>query len=255
VYYNEFRKLICLYEEQSLKSLNAYKPALFALAITLFILSLFGYSTLREFLIGSTGTPINIHFGHWKEWGPSSKVGSAAIGEDNDFWNVVAVPWNDDHTEVGLLDAQRIKSDIQIRMVNLGGGWAQVGELGLDDPMLSTYNYPQNNQGGESQIEISNLQQGSYTLYIYGTSAYKNFYGDYSVSVDDKKYGRKVTQSGLPAVNAKSWTEGIHYVRFSGILSPNNGEIKITIHESKPFAPPFRTDTNALISGLQLIKE
>lgn len=227
----------------------------YRLALSLLVSSLLGCSLHQTSSTGRSLTTLNIDFGHWQEWGPSRKIGPAAVGEENDFWNVVAIPWNNDHTEGGLVDALKAKSEIQIRMVNLAGGWAQVGELGLSDPMLNTYNYPQNNRGGESQVEISHLQQGTYSLYIYGTSSYENFYGDYSVTVEDTNYGRKSTKAGPAAITAKDWTEGIQYVKFTGLKSPSNGKIKITIHEGKPFGVNGRTDTNTLICGLQLITE
>jgi hypothetical protein len=219
----------------------AIKSVLYYITLSLIPLILFGYYVYQPPATINYQTPatLNIDFGHWKEWGPSKKVGPAAVGAEDDFWNVVAVPWNDNHCEGKLADVRKEKNNIQVCMVNLAGGWAQVGELGLADLMLNTYNYPQNNQGGESQVKLLNVPEGLYSLYIYGTSSHENFYGDYSVAIGDVDYGRQATRSGSAAVQSKDWVEGVHYVKFSGLKPPADGEIKITIHESKPETIPI----------------
>src|SRR5262249_470434 len=89
----------------------------------------------------------NIDFGPCRPE-PSKQPGPAGVGQAGDFWNSVAVSWNDDHTEAGLKAATGEPSPIEVQLINLGGCWGNSGGMGVKDPMLDTFNYPAMNKGG-----------------------------------------------------------------------------------------------------------
>src|SRR3989338_8585345 len=51
------------------------------------------------------------------------RTGAAVVGSSTDYWNVVAVPWCDDHTKSSLKNSNNSSSPITVRMKNLGGSW------------------------------------------------------------------------------------------------------------------------------------
>lgn len=73
------------------------------------------------------------------------------------------MPFDSDHTELGLLDADRYRSPIQVRLLNLGGSWGQAGKLALRDPMIENFDYPVNNQGGDARVTLSHVPTRSTT--------------------------------------------------------------------------------------------
>lgn len=191
----------------------------------------------------------NIAFGGAR---PSTKSGAAAIGAEGDFWNAVVVPFDSDHTELGLLNVDHYRSPIQVRLLNLGGSWGQAGKLALHDAMIENFDYPVNNQGGDSHVTLSHVPNGLFTLYVYGTSANPDYYGDYSVSSGGVEYGRKKTQSGPEAAAATKWTEGLHYVTFRSV-DVKDGVIEILIRPGGLVSDsPGRYFRDAYICGLQL---
>lgn len=193
----------------------------------------------------------NIDFGVWKP-GPSPKVGTAAAGGEGDFWNVTAVPWIDDHTESDLRWATGDPCPINVRMINLAGGWSFDGKLGNKDPMLNTYNYPKNNQGGNSQVILSDIPPGKYNLYIYGCGLNQAYYGDYELKVGSKNYGRKVT-SEFDVAKEDHWVEDGNYVKFPNIDVKPDDNIEILIRPGSKVSDGLRIFADAHIHGLQLI--
>jgi hypothetical protein len=106
---------------------------------------------------------LNIDFGVWKP-NPSPQTGPAAAGREGDFWNAVAVPGNDAHTESGLKFANGDPSPIQVEMLNLGGSSTAHGRMGVKAPMLNTFNYPVNNRGGNSRVILEQVPPGKYDV-------------------------------------------------------------------------------------------
>lgn len=171
--------------------------------------------------------PLNIDFGPSKP-ALSTQTGPAAAGHEGDFWNAVAVSWNNAHTESGLKLANGDPSPIEVDMLNLGGGWSNHGRLPVKSPMLDTYNYPVNNRGGNSRVILEKVPPGKYDLYIYGNGADAVNYGDYTVTVGEHCYGRKTTRNP-DAVQKTEWAEGYQYVRFVGVKVEPGDDIEILI--------------------------
>ncbi|HXP61938.1 MAG TPA: M56 family metallopeptidase, partial [Dongiaceae bacterium] len=141
----------------------------------------------------------------------SAQVGRAAAGEAGDFWNTVAVSWNDDHTESGLRFATGEPSPIRVRMINLGGSWSNSGQLGVKSPMLDTFNYPAGNKGGDAKVVLEGVPPGKYQVFIYGHGADPLYYGDYTLTIGNRNYGRKSTFQASNAGQNTKWAEGSQY--------------------------------------------
>jgi beta-lactamase regulating signal transducer with metallopeptidase domain/biopolymer transport protein ExbD len=194
-----------------------------------------------------TGRQIfNIDFGVWRP-NESRQTGAAAAGHEGDYWNAVGVPSNDDHTEADLKFASGEPSPIQVRMVNLGGGWSNAGLMGVKAPMLDTYNYPAGNQGGNSDVVLNGVPAGKYDFYIYGHTRGPVGYGDYTLIVGTHHYGRKTTSNKSDAIENATWVEGSQYVRFAGIKVAAGDKVEILIRpggsldldgEANDIAPP-----------------
>jgi hypothetical protein len=195
----------------------------------------------------------NIDFGPGRS-DLSKQVGPAATGEDGDFWNTVSVGFNNDHTESGLKFANGQPSPIEVELVNLGGGWGNDGKMGVQAPMLDSFNYPVNNQGGNSRVILSHVPAGSYSLYLYGHGTQPLYYGDYTVSVAGHDYGRKQTTTGNDALENASWVEGSQYVKFPAVDVAEGNSVEILIRPGGPTdAGGGRIVSDAMICGLQLV--
>lgn len=195
----------------------------------------------------------DIDFGIWRPEA-SKQTGAAAAGSDGDFWNTVGVAWSNDHTESGLKFANGEASPIQVRMKNLGGGWGSDGRLGIKSAMMNGYNYPQNNQGGNAEVILSRVPAGTYDIYIYGHEAAPEAYGDYTLTVGDHAYGRKVTSNKSDAIENTNWVEGSQYVKFCRVVIGANDAVDILIKPGGQVTDGFgRTFTDATINGLQLV--
>ena len=177
---------------------------------------------------------LNIDFGVWKP-NLSLQTGPAAAGREGDFWNVVAVPWNNAHTESGLKFATGEPSPIQVEMINLGGGWSFDGHMGVKAPMLDTFNYPVNNQGGNSQVILHQVPPGKYDVYIYGHGTDPQYYGDYTLTVGNHGYGRKTTLHAGDSGQKPEWVEGSQYVKFTGVEVAAGQKIEILIQPGGQF--------------------
>jgi hypothetical protein len=204
-------------------------------------------------IVNNSGGPaFNIDFGPGKGE-PSKQVGPAAVGQDGDFWNTVAIGFNSDHTESGLKFANGQPSEIQARLINLGGGWGGPGP-GVKSPMMDTFNYPVNNQGGNSQVILSHVPAGTYSLYIYGHSRTSpSYYGDYQVSVGGRDYGRKKTSENPEMFQSAEWVEDGQYVRFPTVDVGAGEKIEILIRPGGPQTDGGRSFADAIIFGLQLV--
>jgi hypothetical protein len=196
----------------------------------------------------------NIDFGVWRPE-PSPQVGPAAVGLEGDFWNTVGVPNNDHHIEAGMNFATGEPSAIQVEMINLGGGWGNDGLMRVQSPMLNSFNYPVNNQGGNSQVILHYVPPATYDVYIYGHGAKSaGYYGDYTLSVGKRKYGRKSTTHGMDAERNTKWVEGSQYVKFSGVKLGVGERMEILIKPGAQVSDDFgRTFADAMICGLQLV--
>ncbi len=188
----------------------------------------------------------NIDFGNWTTT-PSSKTGPAVVGNQGDFWNVVAVSYCDLHNKSNLKNADGTASQIVATLQNLGGGWGDNGMLGLADPMLANFNYPAANRGGNAMVSLSNIPKGSYDLYIYNKTGNAAQNGDYAVSTaDGADYGRKAMTTDVDSYKATSWQENNQFVVFKDIKVSRLGTINITIY------PSVGGLRDAQIAGLQL---
>jgi hypothetical protein len=139
------------------------------------------------------------------------------------------------------------RSPIAVRLVNLGGSWGNGGKMGVSDPMMDTFNYPKNNQGGNSQVILSSVPPGSYDVYIYGHGTDPKYFGDYTLSVGSRSYGRKRTSTHGDAVQNVKWVEGSQYVKFPAVQVKADEDILVLIQ------PGTASVRDAMINGLQLI--
>ena len=197
--------------------------------------------------------PFNVDFGP-AVGTPSEQVGPAAAGKAGDFWNTVAVAFNDHHTEGDLRFANGDPSPIQIEMINLGGGYSAQDRLGVKSPMLNTINYPQGNKGGDSTVILHHVPAGKYQVYIYGHGLHPNYYGDYTLTVGTRNYGRKNTDRKGDAGQETKWIEGSQYVKFSSVKVGSGEDMQILIRPGGQVSDSSgRTFVDAMISGLQLI--
>jgi hypothetical protein len=196
----------------------------------------------------------NIDFGVWRP-ALSKQVGPAAVGQPGDFWNSVGVPWNNAHTESGLKFATRESSAIQVEMINLAGAWSSDGLMGVKAPMLDNFNYPMNNQGGNSMVILHHVPPGKYQVYIYGHGSKNGLcYGDYTLSVGGHVYGRKTTSHGDDAQRNTKWVEGSQYVKFTGVKVGPEQAMEILIQPGGQVTDSSgRTFADAMICGLQLV--
>jgi len=195
--------------------------------------------------------PFDVDFGPSE---PSKQVGPAAAGQAGDFWNTVSIGFNNHHTATDLLFATREPSPIEVEMANLGGAWGVPGAWGGKSPMLEDYNYPTGNRGGNSTVVLHQVPAGKYRLYIYGAGATPGYYGDYSVSVGGREYGRKQTTRKGDAFHKGKWIEGCQYVRFSNVKVEPGEEVTILIRPGDQVTDSSgRSFSDAFIAGLQLI--
>lgn len=193
----------------------------------------------------------NVDFGPSE---PSKQVGPAVVGRAGDFWNTVSRGFNDHHIAVDLQFAGGDPSPIEVELINLGGAWGVPGAWGGKSPMLEDYNYPTGNRGGNSTVILHRVPAGKYQVYLYGAGATPGYFGDYSVSVGGREYGRKQTTRKGDGFHKSKWAEGSQYVRFSNVKVEPGEEVKILIRPGDPVTDRGgRTFSDAFIAGLQLV--
>jgi hypothetical protein len=193
----------------------------------------------------------NIDFGPAS---PSEQVGPAAVGGADDFWNSVAVPSNDHHTASDLKFAGGDPCPIEVELDNLGGCWGSGGALGVESSMYDTYNYPTGNRGGNSTVILRHVPPGKYALYIYGHGPTPLYYGDYTLTVGTRNYGRKQTSHKIDAIRNTKWVEGSQYVKFPSVKVAEGDEVEILIQPGGQVSDASgRTFADAMICGLQLV--
>jgi beta-lactamase regulating signal transducer with metallopeptidase domain len=194
---------------------------------------------------------LNIDFGSGS---PSEQTGPAVVGGASDFWNSVAVPSNDHHTASNLKFAEGDPSPIEVEMINLGGCWSSGSTMGVESPMYNTYNYPTSNRGGNSTVILHHVPPGKYALYIYGHGPDPLYYGDYTLTVGTRNYGRKQTSHKRDAMRNTEWVEGSQYVKFSNVKVGEGEEVELLIRPGEQVTDSTgRTFADAMICGLQLV--
>jgi beta-lactamase regulating signal transducer with metallopeptidase domain len=185
---------------------------------------------------------------------PSEQVGPAAAGKAGDFWNTVAIVFNDHHTEGDLKFAGGDPSPIEVEMINLGGACSAGGRMGIKSPMFDTYNYPMGNKGGNSTVILHHVPAGKYQVYVYGHGLEPLYYGDYTLTVGTRNYGRKQTYRKDDAGQETKWVEGSQYVKFSNVKVGSGEDMEILIRPGGQITDASgRTFADAIIFGLQLI--
>jgi hypothetical protein len=194
----------------------------------------------------------NVDFGVWLP-SLSTQTGPAAAGREGDYWNAVAVPSNNAHTESDLKFANGDPSPIRVEMINLGGGWTAGGRMGVKSPMLDSFNYPVNNRGGNSEVILHQVPPGKYHVYIYGHGLDPQYYGDYALTVGNHNYGRKTTFHEEDSGQNPEWVEGSQYVKFAGVKVAPGDKVEILIQPGGRVTDAGRTFADAIICGLQLI--
>jgi hypothetical protein len=126
--------------------------------------------------------------------------------------------------------------------------------MGVKAPMLDTFNYPANNQGGNSQVILHRVPPGRYDLYLYGHDTHPLYYGDYELTVNSRNYGRKTTSHQGDAAENPEWVENSQYVKFAGIRIATGESVAILIRPGGQVSDASgRTFADAMICGLQLV--
>ena len=126
--------------------------------------------------------------------------------------------------------------------------------MGVPSPMLNLFNYPTSNHGGNARVILHQVPAGKYQLYIYGHGLDAGYYGDYTVTVGGREYGRKKTTDKYDGGHYTEWVEGIQYVRFSNVKVGQGEKVDILIRPGAQVTNGSgRTLTDAMICGLQLI--
>jgi hypothetical protein len=194
----------------------------------------------------------NIDFGPSRST-PSKMVGPAAAGKTGDFWNTVGSAWDDDHTESELKWATGEPAPITVRMVNLAGTWQFDGQMGIRCQMMDDFNYPKNNQGGNAKVVLGRVPAGSYDLYIYGHGVDPTYFGDYTLTIGSRNFGRKATSNQFNGAEQKEWVEGGQYVKYSDIDVRSGEDMEILIRPGGEMSDGVRAFADAIIFGLQLV--
>lgn len=168
---------------------------------------------------------------------PSSKIGGAAIGQTtNDFWNFYT---RDDG--FGNPRTNGLLSDLKL----VNGSATQIGMAvsnapgatgnGSTDPMYENCVYPFD--GGNVTVAITNLPEGKYDVFVYGSD------GNYELNSSGISYGVKKTYEN-PVVNPPVWTQGVQYARFTNVQVIAGQPMVLTIRPG--------VGSYAIISGLQI---
>ena len=195
----------------------------------------------------------NIDFGPWKE-DPSPQSGPAAAGCANDYWNTVAVAFNNSHIVKGLKFANRQPCPIQAELLNLGGAWNNGQRMAVHSPMLNAYSYAQDDHGSNSQVILHQVPEGVYDVYVYGHGTDPLYYGDYALTVGNHYYGRKSTSHEVDAVTNTTWVEGSQYVRFRNVKVGADENVEILIRPGGSVTEASgQTYADPMICGLQLL--
>ena len=230
-----------------MKTTRPYFSTLFASSLVL----VSGCCACRQ--TASRPETFNVDFGTWRP-ALSKQVGPAAAGSAGDYWNTVGVPWNNAHIQSDLKFANGQPSPIQVELINLGGGWGNSGQMGVKAPMLDGFNYPANNQGGNSRVILHRVPAGEYQVYLYGHGTAPLYYGDYTLTVGGHNYGRKTTSQQGDAVRNTEWVEGSQYVKFADVTVRKGEPLDILIRPGGQVSDASgRTFADAMICGLQLI--
>jgi hypothetical protein len=181
---------------------------------------------------------INVNFAAYAD---NVKTGFAAAGRaTNDYWNPYLAPFAAAAAVPNLVLSDGTVSASGLTVLN---GYGHYNDS-LPDQMYSTYDY---NQGNPITITLTNLASATYDVYLYGHGPADNANGIYALSVDGLHYGTNSTVSG-PGWNSVSWSEGVQYVVFRGVVIANASQVlTITVYPS--------ASTYALISGLQLVPQ
>ena len=101
---------------------------------------------------------------------------------------------------------------------------------------------------------LRQVPPGKYAVYIYGHGTDPLYYGDYTLTVGTRNYGRKQTSHKLDAIRNTKWVEGSQYVKFSDVRVGDGEEVEVLIQPGGQVTDPLgRTFADAMICGLQLI--
>jgi hypothetical protein len=171
------------------------------------------------------------------------KTGLAAIGQTgNDYWNAYSRDGAGGSfltfgslSNLKLVDGSVTAAGLTV--ANAPGAWSN-GSL---DPMYATYLYPFN--GGSITVTVTNLNAGSYELYLYGHAPGNNGNSTYQVSVSGQVYG-SLTTADAPGWDSLVWQEGVQYVRFTNVVVSPGQVVTLTV---------LPGDSGyAILSGLQI---
>ncbi len=180
------------------------------------------------------------------------KTGFAAIGQTaNDFWNAYSRDGADgSFLTYGVLNNLELvdgtPTSIGMTVANAPGAWSN----GSSDPMYATYLYPFD--GGNITVTLSNLNAGTYDVYVYGHGSDQNgvypdnnMNGVYQLSAGGVDYGTQTTSTSGTGWSSPTWQEGQQYVVFRGVTVYNPGQ---------PFVLTGLPGASgeAIISGIQI---
>jgi hypothetical protein len=180
---------------------------------------------------------INVNFSYNAQ---TPKTGFAAVGiSDSDFWN--SFPNTADAT-MGLSWYEGSPSGVTLRVQNAPGSWYNT----TGDSMYDSYVYRSPGLGNIT-VTIANLPSTapwSYDIYIYGHGAADNQNGIYTLNGVTKSTAQGAYWNNNQLATG-NFIENIHYVKYSVITPPVNGQAVITVTPDAGGYP--------LINGIQIV--
>jgi len=161
----------------------------------------------------------------------TTEVGAAAAGHAGDFWNATNQGNVANFTLSNILNVSSLPIPTTIQLSNLPGVWG-LSTNGVGDAMYQIFRY---SWGGNSDIYINNIQQGTYDIYLYGTggggSNFQLIYNGVPQSTRSTD-SNAATSSGLA-----TWVNGEQYVVFANFTVVACGDtlqIHITPNSVEP---------------------
>ncbi len=198
--------------------------------------------TVNPIIVSTNGLPlIDVDFGSGTA---TTEVGFAATGQTtNDFWNFYT---RDDGNGgyltfgslVDLKHADGTTSSAGLTISNAAGSWG----TGAADYMYDGYLYP--SAGGNVVVTVTNLNAGTYDLYIYGHGAADNQNSTYQLSVGSLSYGNQTTLNGPGWGSSAVWQDGLQYVEFTNVVVGAGQNVTVTVLPA--------SSSYAIIAGMQI---
>lgn len=184
----------------------------------------------------ATAHLLNIDFGNAAVL-PAAE-GAAAIGADDDVWNLSSQPFIPDNHLEGLKFADGSDSGAGVWVSNAPGAWT-VPET---PTMFRIYAY---SYGGPITVTVTNLPAGKYDVYAYGHGERNELTTRFTLNTGGSILPAKETENS-DRFSRQPWQEGAHYVVFRQ-ASVSAGTPLVLIASAVNGSTPF-------LNGLQILR-